>query len=340
MEADLVKRAGLPFRAIPAAGVHGVGLRALPANLWRLGRGYLSARRVLGEFHPQVLLFTGGYLAVPVALAARTNLKPGHRPRSLVFVPDIEPGLALKTLIRFADQVAVVNEKSQAFLPGRIPVNVSGYPVRSDLRCMSKDRGRAILKLQDNLRTLLVLGGSRGARSINRALIAALPQLLAEMQVVHISGQLDWNEVLENRQKLAPEQAERYYAAPYLHEEMGAAFSAADLVVSRAGASTLGEYPLFGLPALLVPYPYAWRYQRTNAAYLVEKGAAMQLQDEDLPRRLLSVVQDIMRDENRRTSMGMAMSALAQPRAAETIAELLSGLVLDTAREGNPTWSA
>ncbi len=129
MEADLVKRAGVPFRAIPAAGVHGVGLRALPGNLWRLGRGYLAARRVLREFRPQVLLFTGGYVAVPVALAARLNLKAKERPRSLVYVPDIEPGLALKTLIRFADQVAVTNEKSRTLIAGRPAVRVSGYPV-------------------------------------------------------------------------------------------------------------------------------------------------------------------------------------------------------------------
>ncbi len=340
MEADLVKRAGVPFRAIPAAGVHGVGLRALPGNLWRLGRGYLAARRVLREFRPQVLLFTGGYVAVPVALAARLNLKKSSRPASLVYVPDIEPGLALKTLIRFSDQVAVTNEKAKSYIPGRPSVTVSGYPVRHELKPISKDQGRAVLGLQADLPTLLVLGGSKGARSINRALLAVLPQLLAEMQVIHISGSLDWDEVREAKQKLSAGKASRYSAAPYLHEEMGAALSAADLVLSRAGASTLGEYPLFGLPAVLVPYPHAWRYQRTNAAYLIEQGAAQLLPDEDLAGRLLPVVQEIMHDVERRTRMSEAMCALAQPQAADTIARILSELSLKTAREGNSTWSA
>ncbi len=340
MEADLVKRAGVPFRAIPAAGVHGVGLRALPGNLWRLGRGYLAARQVLREFRPRVLLFTGGYVAVPVALAARLSLKKGSRPASLVYVPDIEPGLALKTLIRFSDQVAVTSERTKSFIPGRSSVIVSGYPVRGDLKAMSKEQGRSVLHLQTDLPTLLVLGGSKGARTINRALIAVLPQLLAEMQVVHISGKLDWEEVTKAQQNLSADQASRYYAAPYLHEEMGAAFSASDLVVSRAGASTLGEYPQFGLPAVLVPYPYAWRYQRTNTAYLVERGAALLLPDGELAQRLLPVVQEIMRDMERRTRMAEAMCALAQPQAADTIARVLSELALKTAREGNPTWSA
>jgi UDP-N-acetylglucosamine--N-acetylmuramyl-(pentapeptide) pyrophosphoryl-undecaprenol N-acetylglucosamine transferase len=340
MEADLVKRAGVPFRAIPAAGVHGVGLQALPGNLWRLGRGFVAARRVLKEFRPQVLLFTGGYVAVPVALAARLNSRANDRPRSLVYVPDIEPGLALKTLIRFADQVALTNEKSRTFIAGRTAVRVTGYPVRSDLKRVSQQKGRELLQLQPDQPTLLVLGGSKGARSINRALIAVLPQLLGEMQVIHISGQLDWEEVMQARQKLSADQARCYRAAPYLYEEMGAALSAADLVLSRAGASILGEYPLFGLPAVLVPYPYAWRYQRTNAAYLAEREAAVLLPDDELSRRLLPVVQEIMRDKQRLLAMGRAMSAQAQPRAAETIAEILSGLVLESAREGSSTWSA
>jgi UDP-N-acetylglucosamine--N-acetylmuramyl-(pentapeptide) pyrophosphoryl-undecaprenol N-acetylglucosamine transferase len=340
MEADLVKRAGVAYRAIPAAGVHGVGLRALPGNLWRLSRGYLAASRVLREFRPQVLLFTGGFVAVPVALAARFGLRPNKRPLSLVYMPDVEPGLALKTLIRFADQVAVTNEASRAFIPGRVKVTVSGYPVRSDLKPMSKAQGRSILNLRADLPTLLVLGGSKGARSINRALMAVLPQLLAEMQVVHISGQLDWAEVLANRQKLTAEQAGRYLTSPYLHEEMGAALAAADLVVSRAGASTLGEYPQFGLPAVLVPYPYAWRYQRTNAAYLAEREAAVLLPDEELSQRLLPVVQEIMHADNRRKRMGQAMSALAQPGAASMIAEIIIDLAMKAAREGKPTWSA
>jgi UDP-N-acetylglucosamine--N-acetylmuramyl-(pentapeptide) pyrophosphoryl-undecaprenol N-acetylglucosamine transferase len=340
MEADLVKQAGVAYRAIPAAGVHGVGLRTLPGNLWRLSRGYLAASRVLREFRPQVLLFTGGYVAVPLAMAARFGLKVSKRPLCLVYVPDVEPGLALKTLIRFADQVAVTSEASRAFIPSRVKVTVTGYPVRSDLKPMTKAQGRSILKLQADTPTLLVLGGSRGARSINRALMAVLPQLLAEMQVVHISGQLDWAEVSANRQNLTAEQAGRYLLSPYLHEEMGAALAAADLVVSRAGASTLGEYPQYGLPAVLVPYPYAWRYQHTNAAYLVEHKAAELLPDEELSQRLLPVVLEIMHADDRRKRMGQAMYALAQPVAASRIAEIISDLAIKATREGRPTWSA
>ncbi|MCK4977533.1 MAG: UDP-N-acetylglucosamine--N-acetylmuramyl-(pentapeptide) pyrophosphoryl-undecaprenol N-acetylglucosamine transferase, partial [Anaerolineales bacterium] len=126
MEENLVKRAGISFEAIPAAGVHGVGLRALPGNLWKLGQGILASLRLLRQFHPDVLFFTGGYVAVPMALAGRLPVSGMSRPRSLLYVPDIEPGLALKTLARFADKIAVTSENSQAYFPRQRRVVVTG----------------------------------------------------------------------------------------------------------------------------------------------------------------------------------------------------------------------
>jgi UDP-N-acetylglucosamine--N-acetylmuramyl-(pentapeptide) pyrophosphoryl-undecaprenol N-acetylglucosamine transferase len=108
---------------------------------------------------------------------------------------------------------------------------------------------------------------------------------------------------------------------------MGAALSIADLVVSRAGASVLGELPLFGLPAILIPYPYAWRYQEVNARYLEKRGAAVVLQDAELNLHLLTTIRDLMNDQNRRERMGQSMLSLATPQAAESIADLLHGLV-------------
>jgi UDP-N-acetylglucosamine--N-acetylmuramyl-(pentapeptide) pyrophosphoryl-undecaprenol N-acetylglucosamine transferase len=119
-----------------------------------------------------------------------------------------------------------------------------------------------------------------------------------------------------------------YHITPYLNEEMGAAFCSADLVLSRAGASTIGELPLFGLPAILVPYPYAWRYQKVNADYLSSKGAAIVIQDEELKDSVVSVIQDLMKNREKLTSMRKKMSALAVHGAARNIALLLEELSL------------
>ena len=322
MEADLVKRAGIRFETIPAGQVHGINLRALPRNLWNLGRGFLAARRVLRKFRPDVLLFTGGYLAVPMAFASRL-LRKGRR---LLYVPDIEPGWALKTLARFADHIAITVEESRAFFPQAPNVTVTGYPLRHDPQAGSKAEARAVFAFQEDLPLLLVMGGSKGARSINQALQAALPELLRHTQVLHLSGSQEWALVERSRQSLPVELQRRYRAYPYLHNEMGAALQAADLVLSRAGASILGEYPAYGLPAILVPYPYAWRYQRVNAQYLQEHGAALLLEDADLMTKMLPLVRELLQDRERADRMRQAMRSLAQPQAAAKIAALIDNL--------------
>jgi len=334
MESDLVRRAGVAFEAIPAAGLHGVGLRALPGNLLQLGRGLRAAGRIMRRFRPDALLFTGGYVAGPFALAA------GRVPIAL-YVPDVEPGLALKLLARFAGRIAVTAEESRAYFPARAAVEVTGYPTRPDLEPWTRPGARLealrLLNLQADLPTLLVFGGSKGARSINRALLAALPGLLPEMQVLHLSGALDWPEVQAAQQaltgSLAADLAGRYHAYAYLHEEMGAALAAADLAVCRAGASTLGEFPLFGLPSVLVPYPYAWRYQRVNAQYLEQRGAAVMLPDQDLSARLAGLALDLLHDLQRLEAMRQSARGLARPNAAQAIAQLLIDLATVPTRE-------
>jgi undecaprenyldiphospho-muramoylpentapeptide beta-N-acetylglucosaminyltransferase len=313
MEAGLVQRAGIAFKSIPAAGVHGVGLKSLPRNVGLLLRGVFASRRILREFKPEALMFTGGYVAVPLAVAGRAV-------PSLLYVPDIEPGLALKTIARLADMITVTAEDSRKFFNKKTRILVTGYPTRAELMKWDRPSGRSALNLRDDLPALLVFGGSKGARSINTALLGILPALLAKAQVVHLSGELDWPVVEARRRELSGEQAERYHAYPYLHEQMGAALAAADLAVSRAGASALGEFPLFGLPAVLVPYPHAWRYQKVNADHLARNGGALVLDDTRLKDGLLPTVSALLDDPARLNAMRSAMRAMARPDAAERIA--------------------
>ena len=316
MEETLVKRTGIPFRSIPAAGLHGVGLRALPGNLGKLARGTLAARKILREFRPEALFFTGGYLAAPMALA-------GMKIPSLLFVPDIEPALALKTIARFADRIAVTASVSKNYFPSRARVVETGYPVRAEFLKWDRASAREALHLHAEKPVLLVTGGSRGARSINQAVLAHLPSLLELAQVIHISGQLDWPTVEAAARSGSGKMREDYHAFPYLHEEMGAALAASDLVISRAGASALGEYPLLGLPAALVPYPHAWRYQKVNAEFLASRGAAVVLEDHRLKEELPDLARSLLKDTAKRERMREAMRALARPQAARQIAQEL-----------------
>ncbi len=333
MEAELVTRQDVPFRGIPAAGVHGVGARALPGNLFRLAKGALASRRILREFRPNVLFFTGGYVAVPMAVM-------GIPVNSLLYVPDIEPGLALKTLARFSDCIAVTVEESRAYFPHARRVVVTGYPLRAELIAWKRAEGRKFFNIGESEQVLMVFGGSKGARSINRAVVETLlPVLLPGVHVIHITGQLDWEEIQGQAARLPREQAAFYHPFPYLHEEMGAALAAADLAVCRSGASTLGELPFFGLPAILVPYPYAWRYQKVNADYLASRGAAIILENDQLAARLAVTVKNLLADRTRLERMRAEMFKLSRPGAAEAIASLLEELAAAPAQKGRlTTW--
>jgi len=313
MEETLVKRRGIAYKSIPSAGLHGVGLSALPRNIKKLMRGVFAARKILKEFKPDVLFFTGGYVAAPIALA-------GWSVPTLLYVPDIEPGMALKSLAGLSDAITVTTDVSQRFFNKK--VIQTGYPLRADLAVWDRETANRHLGITGKLPVLLVFGGSKGAHSINMAVLNNLNALLEKFEIIHLSGELDWDHVRHQREQLPVELAARYHAMPYLHE-MGAALAAADLVVSRAGASTLGEFPLFGIPAVLVPYPHAWRYQKVNADYLSQRGAAIMLEDQLLTEELLSTLTVLIDNPNKLQAMRAAMFELSHPRAAEKIAGVL-----------------
>jgi undecaprenyldiphospho-muramoylpentapeptide beta-N-acetylglucosaminyltransferase len=313
MEASLVTREGITLEVIPAAGVHGVGLRELPKNIYALIRGYFAARKIIQRFTPDAMFFTGGYVGVPVAVA-------GWKIPKVAYVPDVEPGLALKVIGSTVDVTAVTTEESRKYYPDYKKLIVSGYPTRQAIRTFDKRSGREILNLHNRQPVMLVFGGSRGARSINDALWEVLDQLLQKVQVLHITGALDWERVEKVQSSLSEGDLKDYHPFPYLHDEMGAALASADLVVSRAGAATMGEYPVFGLPAILVPYPHAWRYQKVNADHLCECGAAVQIRDEALGEQLLPTIFELLDDPARLQKMGEAAKLMARPNASRVIA--------------------
>ena len=313
IEESLVKRQGIPFQSIPAAGVHGVSPLLLPRNFLMLARGILASYGILNDFKPDVLFFTGGYIAAPMALAGRSI-------PSVLYVPDIEPGMAIKSIARFTDVIAVTTEQSQKFFNKR--VYETGYPLRPDLALWDRKTAHQHLGISGKLPVVLIFGGSKGARSINMAVLNNLRVLLGKCEIIHLSGDGDWQTVQSMREQLPVELSSRYHAMPYLHE-MGAALAAADLVVSRAGASSLGEFPLFALPAIVVPYPHAWRYQKVNADYLTRRGAAIMLPDNRLTDELSSTLTVLLDNPNKLKAMRAAMFELSHPRAAEKIASAL-----------------
>ena len=322
-ERPLIARSSVRFAShdeVQSGPLHGVNpLRALN-SLRKLAVGTLQSFRILRQRRPQVILSTGGWASLPVALAARVRGIP-----MVIYLPDIEPGLTIKVLRLFARKVAVTTEASQAFFRAGQTV-VTGYPLRGDVMQANRADAVAHFGLDPDKKTVLVFGGSRGARAINIALGDILPELLQrdDVQLIHITGTLDWERMQEQVGELKDHPA--YHAFDYLHDDMGLAFAAADLVVCRAGASILGECPYFELPAILIPLAYAWRYQQVNADYLASRDAAIHLDENDMDAQLLSLITGLLDDPARLAALKAGMAALSQGDGAANIAALLASL--------------
>jgi len=331
VEERLARQAGLRFLGVPVGGIHGLPPWRVAWNLTKLALGWLVALLAGLRERPAALFATGGYASVPVALAAWTLRVP-----ILVYLPDLEPGWAVRFIARLATRVAVTVEEAAVHFPPLHPprkrggkrggkVVVTGYPVRAKFGAVDPSEARASMGLAADEPVLLVMGGSTGAQGINRPFCRMLAQVLELAQVVHVTGEIDWSWVQAQREALPEALKVRYHIYDYVHE-MEKAFAVADLAICRAGASILGELPFFGLPAVLVPYPHAWRYQRVNADWLAERGAAVRLDEERLDEELLPTLRRLLAERETRAAMAERMQVLARPDAAVCLARELLAL--------------
>ncbi len=313
IEERLARGKGLEFYAIPAGGVRSMGPWRAMTNLAKLAAGFGRALGQVRRFRPDVVLVTGGYVSVPAALAAWLNRRP-----VVVCLPDMEPGLAVRVLSRLAVAVTVSCEEVRGRLPAGKAV-VTGYPVRAALVQGDREKARARLGLTPAEPMILIFGGSSGARNINEAALGALEGLLQLGKVYHIAGPLDYARVQAVWQGLDTCARARYMIYSYVEEMMPDLLWAADLIVARAGAATLGEFPIVGVPAVLVPGSFGGGHQEPNASYMRDRGAAVVVEDAELRDRLLPTVRELMEDGERRARMAAASRRLARPQAAAAI---------------------
>lgn len=316
IEEELVEHAGIEFVGLAAGGLRGMGLLVKLRNALRIAGSVGRARSILAEFGADAVLVTGGYACVAVTLAAWLQNRP-----VVIYLPDVVPGQAIRFLSRFAARVTVTCEESYHYFR-RDKVVVTGYPVRPEVYDRDRAKARQALSLDREEKTLLVFGGSRGARSINQAVVAGLSELLPVCQMVHVSGRLDADWVAGAARRLPEALQERYHHYAYLYD-MPMALAAADLAVARAGAATLGEFPAARLPAVLVPYPYSGQHQQPNAEYMARNGAAQVLSDAELGEKLVPTVLELLEDDEALAGMRESAHAMARPDAAEAIGEQL-----------------
>ena len=303
LEARMLPELGWSLQTIEMSGWAGLGFFARLKVLGRLVKRFMQSRAILQEFKPDVVVGVGGYASVPALLAAKTLGIP-----YLVHEQNAWPGLANRLLGHWAKRVCLsFDEADRAF--HRSATVLTGNPVRSAMESCPN--------IPEDKLCLLVFGGSQGARAINRAIVAALPHLSEwqdKVEIVHQSGQLDYEETVRGYKENGWPKAD---VKPFI-KDMAKAYADSTLIVCRAGATTLAELTACGRPAILVPYPHAAAgHQSGNAQALAAKGAAMVMEEADMTsERLAKLIGGLLHDRASLLSMAAAAKGLARRGAA------------------------
>ena len=282
---------------------------SVPQALW-----WLARRR------PAAVFTTGGYVAIPVLIAARLLGVP-----ALLWEGNVIPGKSVRATARLASALAVSFAATCEALGGRARCFVTGTPIR-EIASIERLAARERLGLPSDAKVVVVFGGSQAVRRLNAAVTGALPRLVERRHVIHLAGADGLAAAEAARDELPEPVRSRYRPVAFLGAGLLDALAAADLVVGRAGSSTLAETSAFGLPMIVVPYPHAGAHQRANASELVDGGAALYVEDDAFDSAALLEAVAILDDPARHAAMAAAARRLGRPGAADAVAELVLAL--------------
>lgn len=315
--------AGIAFHATPMPSLRDPESRvALLRTVVSVPLAFFDALAAIWRFRPDVCCTTGGVVAIPVTLAARIIRVPVY-----LWDGNALPGRATRLLASLSSRIGVTYEQARRALPRGRTV-LAGTPIRASLLKWTRERGRETFAVPADAMLVVVSGGSQGSERVNDALWSALGRIVRRAYVLHITGEKHGARAEARRANLAVEVRDRYIVRPFLGDEMGGALAAADLVIGRAGASSIAEPLAFGVPLLLIPFGAAMEgHQEANARAMVEAGAAMSMREGELDGdRFTAQVSGLLDDPARLRRMANAARAAGRPRAAQEIARDLLAL--------------
>ncbi|HEY4554416.1 MAG TPA: undecaprenyldiphospho-muramoylpentapeptide beta-N-acetylglucosaminyltransferase [Bacillaceae bacterium] len=320
LEAAIVRREGIPFKTIDITGFK----RSLSfeniKTILRFVKGVRTSNRILHTFQPDAVIGTGGYVCGPIVYAAAKRKIP-----TIIHEQNSVPGLTNKFLSRFVDKVAICFDSAREFFPQE-KVVLTGNPRASEVVGTSADGVLEPFGLKDHLPTALIVGGSRGARPINEAVLKALSYLADKpYQVLYVTGQAHFDEVEKEAALIG--RPDHVAIVPFIHN-MQEVLAAVDVAVGRAGATSLAEITALGIPSILIPSPYVTNdHQMKNAEALLSAGAALLIAEKDLTgRKLADALDNVLLDDEKRKGMGDAARKLGIPDASERLFRLIAEL--------------
>lgn len=318
MEMEKVPAAGYPIDGLWISGLQRkLTLKNLSFPL-KLISSMLKARRIIKSFKPDVAIGTGGYASGPMLRVASKKGVP-----SLIQEQNSFPGITNRILGKTVDRICVAYEGMEKYFPVS-RITITGNPVRKEILEIDgkEEEATRFFHLRESLKTVLIIGGSQGARSINLAISKLLDKLMEEdIQLIWQCGKAYAEEADKIAKALAAEKSERVQVHAFI-SRMDLAYAAADMVISRAGAIAISELCIAGKPPLLVPLPIAAEdHQSKNASALQEKEAGILIPDNKLESDLMPAISSLLRDDSRRKAMGDNLRKLALPDATEKIVD-------------------
>jgi UDP-N-acetylglucosamine--N-acetylmuramyl-(pentapeptide) pyrophosphoryl-undecaprenol N-acetylglucosamine transferase len=312
IERNAVPRAGFPVELLPIRGLRREGITALARTLWLLPVSLAGALRAVRRFAPDLVIGVGGYASVPPVLAAVLCRIP-----VVLLEQNAAPGLSTRLLARFARRVCVSFAATERALGGTRVV-LTGNPIRGLRAAAGSASNRQAEQGEPRKLHVLVFGGSAGAHRLNTVVPGGLALAGAPLSIVHQTGAADYEAVRAAYAAAGLDAEVRAFI-----DDMAAQYARADLAICRAGATTLAELAAFGIPAILVPFPFAaGDHQRQNAEALVEAGAAWMVLDRELDaRRIAELVAAVRAAPERLATMRRALAALGRPDAAARVVD-------------------
>lgn len=321
LEARIIPREGFDLRFIRSRGLVGKGTFRSMISALQVPLSLMDSYRVLKDLKPDLVFGVGGYCSGPVVLCAFLMGIP-----TIIHEQNTIPGLTNRLLGRFVKTIAVTYHESMDFFP-QGKTYLTGNPVREEILKGDRERGYRVFGLEKGLFTIFIFGGSRGASKINKAMgdaLAYLEDFRDEVQFLHQTGDRDFDVVKE----IYRAKGFRGTVVPFTYH-MADAYAVADIVVSRAGATTLAELTACGRASILIPYPFAaGNHQEGNARKLCDIGAAHMILDKDLDGRTLSeAIKHLLRNPDLMDEMKRTSRALGSPDAASKVIKLMTCLV-------------
>lgn len=283
-------------------------------------KGYFEASKIIREFKPDIVIGTGGYVCGPVVLSANLKGIP-----TIIHEQNAIPGVTNKLLSKFATKIAISFKESEKYFP-KSKVIFTGNPVKDAIINLNRDKAKDFWGIDKDKPTVFVVGGSRGAKNINNAIAEMIPRFYDEnVQLIFVTGENQYEETMKNIEKSKIKNSKGIKILPFIFN-MQDALGACDLIVSRAGATTLSEITAVGVPAILIPSPYvANNHQEYNAIALEENGAAIVIKENQLKDNVLSEqIFNIIKNKETLNSMAANSKKLAVLDATDNIYKIIN----------------